>query len=390
MLAMIMATTALGIDLMLPAFGEIREAFGLAEDSTAVAGIVTFYFIGLAASQVVWGPLADRFGRKAVLRSGFVLYVIGALASALAPSLGVLYAARLVMGFGAAGPRVMATAVIRDIFEGDAMARAMSLVMAVFVLVPVVAPSIGAGILLFASWRWVFGFCVIFAAVVFLWSVRLPETLKPEHRMELRFGAIRDATKVVLSNRQTLGYTLAITALFGAFSSYLASSELIIGGVFGRPEIFPIVFGAVAAAMGVAQLTNARIVGRFGVRRMVHGAMFGFVGIALVLTLWAVGADGVPAFWSYMAMFGVLLALYAVLYPNINTIAMDPMGRVAGMASAVIGLVSIAGGAALGSITDRLIDTTVTPMAAGFLGYGALGVLLIVWAERGKLFRPLR
>jgi len=283
-LAMIMATTALGIDLMLPAFGEIRESFGLAEDSTAVAGIVTAYFIGLAGAQMVWGPLADRFGRKRVLHLGFALYMAGALASALAPSLGFLYSARIVMGFGAAGPQVMARAVIRDLFQGDAMARAMSFIMAVFVLVPVVAPSLGAGILLFASWRWVFGFCVIFSSVVLSWSQRLPETLHDEYRRPLRFDAMCTATIYVVSNRLTLGYTLAVTVMFGAFSSYLASSELIIGGVFDRASVFPVVFGLVAAGMGVAQLLNARVVGRFGVRRLVHGLLVGYVLVSAVLS----------------------------------------------------------------------------------------------------------
>jgi DHA1 family bicyclomycin/chloramphenicol resistance-like MFS transporter len=387
---MIMATTALGIDLMLPAFGEIREAFGLAEDSTAVAGIVTAYFIGLAAAQMVWGPLADRYGRKRVLHIGFALYSVGALASALAPSLGFLYGARLVMGFGAAGPRVMAVAVIRDLFDGDAMARAMSFIMAVFVLVPVVAPSLGAGILLFASWRWVFGFCVIFSLIVLAWSRRLPETLHEEHRLPLRFDAMRSAAKYVVTNRHTLGYTLSVTVMFGAFSSYLASSELIIGGVFDRESLFPIVFGLVAAGMGVAQLVNARVVGRFGVRRLVHGLLMGYVLVAAGLLVWAIAADGVPPFWSYMIGFGVLLAIYAMVFPNSNTIAMDPMGKVAGMASAVIGVISIAGGAIIGAVLDRLIEATVTPLAAGFFVTAAVALAIVFVAERGRLFVPLK
>jgi DHA1 family bicyclomycin/chloramphenicol resistance-like MFS transporter len=390
MLAMIMATTALGIDLMLPAFGEIRTAFGLEEGSTAIAGIVTAYFIGFAAAQVMWGPLTDRYGRKAVLRTGLLIYIAGAAASALSPSLGFMYAARLVMGFGAAGPRVMATAVVRDTFEGDAMARAMSFIMAVFVLVPVVAPSLGAGILLFASWRWVFGFCVLFALVILTWSRRLPETLHPEYRLPGHFDAVRAAARRVLTNRQTLGYTLAMTAMFGAFSSYLASSELIIDGVFDRGPLFPFIFGGVASVMGGAQLVNGNVVERIGVRRMVHGVLFGYVLVALVLLVWAVASGGVPAFWPYMGAFGLLLAMYATLFPNVNTIAMDPMGEVAGMASAVIGATSIAVGAMLGALLDRLIDATVTPQAGGFFASAVLALLVVLWTERGRLFRPLR
>jgi DHA1 family bicyclomycin/chloramphenicol resistance-like MFS transporter len=390
MVAMIMATTALGIDLMLPAFGDIREAFGLVEDSTAVAGIVTAYFIGLATAQVVWGPLADRYGRKAVLRMGLLVYIAGAAASAFSPSLAFMYAARLVMGFGAAGPRVMATAMIRDTFDGDAMARAMSFIMAVFVLVPVVAPSLGAGILLFASWRAVFGFCVLFALGVLAWSQRLPETLHPEYRIPLRFDAVRAAARRVVTNRQTLGYTLALTVLFGAFSSYLASSELIIDGVFERGPLFPIIFGGVALVMGGAQLVNGNVVEHLGARRMVHLVLFGYLLVALVLLVWAVASGGVPAFWPYMGTFGLLLAMYATLFPNVNTIAMEPMKAVAGMASAVIGTTSIAVGATLGALLDRLINATVTPQAGGFFASAVLALLIVLWAERGRLLRPLR
>jgi DHA1 family bicyclomycin/chloramphenicol resistance-like MFS transporter len=386
MLSMIMAATALGIDMMLPAFADIRTEFGLAPDSTAVAGIVTAYFIGLASAQVVWGPFADRFGRKPTLYAGVALYMVGALGAALAPSLGFMYVMRFLWGFGSAGPRVMALAVVRDTYSGDAMARAMSFIMAIFILVPVVAPSLGAAILLFASWRWVFAACVIYAGLVVIWARRLPETLREENRMPLEFSKVARATRFVVGNRQTLGYTLALTALFGVFSSYLASSELIIGEVFDRGPTFPLVFGGLSAVMGVAMVLNGTVVGRFGVKRMVHAVMFGYLAWAAVLTVIAAMADGVPPFWPYMAGLAVMLALYALLFPNMNTIAMDPMGSVAGTAAAVIGLVSIAGGAILGSFLDRSIEDSVTPLAVGFLGYGVITLLTVLWAERGKLF----
>lgn len=204
MMSMAMACTALGIDLMLPAFGDIRQAFGLAADSTAVAGIVTAYFVGLALGQVLWGPIADRYGRKVTLYAGLAVYMAGAATSALSPSLGVLFGARFAWGVGAAGPRVGALAMVRDSFEGERMARVMSFILAVFVLVPVLAPSLGAAILAFASWRWVFAFGVVYAAALMAWLRRLPETLREEHRSPLEFTRVLRAAVFVFRNRQTV------------------------------------------------------------------------------------------------------------------------------------------------------------------------------------------
>lgn len=390
LLAATMAATALGIDLMLPAFADIREAYGLAADSTAVAGIVTAYFVGLAVSQALWGPVADRFGRKPTLYAGLVVYGFAALASALAPSLAFLYVSRFLWGVGSGGSRVVALSVVRDRYEGEAMAKAMSFIMAIFVLVPVVAPTLGAGILAISSWRWVFGFCVIYAIAVGLWSRRLAETLKPEYRMELEFRRVARAARFVVANRQTLGYTLALTVLFGVFSSYLASSEIIFGEVYGRAELFPFIFGGVAGLMGLAMLTNGFIVTRIGLRRLVHGALIGFVLMAGTIFSVAAAWDGVPPLGVFLALLGTQMVLYALLFPNMNTIAMDPMGSVAGMAAAVIGMVSIAGGALLGSLLDRAFDGTVQPFAFGWVASGLAASAFVLWAERGRLFKPLR
>ncbi len=214
----------------------------------------------------------------------------------------------------------------------------------------------------------------------------MPETLNEENRVPLEFKKIWAAGRYVVGNRQTLGYTLALTALFGVFSSYLASSELIVSEVFDRAPYFPFVFGGLAAVMGVAMLLNGTVVGKLGVRRMVHSVMFGYLAWAGVLTVTAVAGGGTPPFWPFIGGLAVMLALYALLFPNMNTIAMDPMGSVAGTAAAVIGSVSIAGGAILGSFLDRSIEGSVTPLAVGFLGYGVLTLLAVLWAERGKLF----
>jgi len=389
LLAMAIALTALGIDLMLPLFPAMRSDLGLPEGSTAVGGLVTTYFLGLAIGQLLYGPLADRFGRKPALYLGFGIYGVGALAAALSPTLSWLLVARFVWGFGAAGPRVITLAIVRDTFDGERMSRAMSSIMAVFILVPVVAPSLGALVGGLIGWRWLFGFCLLASIAVTLWSRRLPETLAPEHRLELRFGRIARAARFVTGNRTTVGYALALTVLYGSFISWLGSAELVFSEVFDRAELFPVLFGGLAAVMGIAVFTNGRIVERIGLRRLGHGVLVAYLLAASLLVVLVVGTGGRPPMWAFLLAMAPVLCSHALLIPNFNTIAMEPMKAVAGTASAFIGAVQIAGGALLGALLDRTFDGTVLPLSLGFLGMAVVAAGLIVWAERGRLFRPM-
>ena len=390
LLAMSMAMAALGIDFMLPAFGAIRSDLSLPPQSTAVAGLVTAYFLGLAAGQLVYGPVSDRYGRRVTLFIGYGVYALGALAAAISPTLSLLFVSRFIWGVGAAGPRVVTLAVIRDRFEGERMSQVMSFVMAVFILVPIMAPSLGSAVIAVVSWRWLFGVCVALAVAMALWSwQRLPETLHDEHRLELRFGRIMRAARLVVSHRRTAAYTLAMTALYGVFTSYIGSSEIIFGETFGRPSDFPIIFGGLAAVMGASMLLNARVVRRVGTRRLAHIVLIAYVIAATVLVSIALATGGRPPLWLFLVGLAAMLSAHALLIPNFNTIAMAPMARIAGTASAVIGAVQIAVGALLGSLLDRAFDGTVRPLSFGFLGYGVIALALVVWAERGRLFRPL-
>jgi MFS transporter, DHA1 family, multidrug resistance protein len=389
LLALSMALAALGIDLMLPAFGEMRAHFGLPDDSPALSSLVTAYLVGLAVGQLVYGPVADRFGRRPALYLGYGIYAAGALWATLAPTLGLLVIGRFVWGLGASGPRSVTLAVIRDRFEGEQMSRAMSFVMAVFILVPVIAPSVGAVIATAAGWRWVFAAAVLAVALVALWATRLPETLREEHRRELRFRPVVQAARLVVSERRTVGYALAMTSLYGVFTSYLASSEIIFGEVFDAGERFPVIFGGLAAIMGVAMLANARVVERIGTTRLAHLVLLGYLAAAALLVGLALATGGRPPLWLFLVMLAAMLAGHALLIPNLNTIAMQPMAAIAGTASSVIGTVQIGLGALLGSLLDRAFDGTVVWLSWGFLGYGLLALALVLWAERGRLFdRP--
>lgn len=383
LLAMATALTALGIDLMLPAFDEIRADFDLGAGSTAVTGLVTAYFVGLGLGTVFYGPLADHKGRRWTMRLGLAIYVTGALLAAVAPSLPMVLVARFLWGMGAAGPRVVALAIVRDRFEGDAMSRTMSSLMAVFLLVPVLAPTLGAVVLEVAPWRWLFVLCAVSALLVAVWTRRLPETLAPAHRIpDLRFHRVKTAARLVVSSRTAVAYAAATVALYGVFASYLGSSEAIVGQALDREDQFPLIFGALAGAMGVAAVLNGRIVSRFGTASMVRGALSVYVVTTLVLLAVAIATDGRPGIWVFLPVMALLLASHAQLLPNLNTLAMAPMAAVAGTASSVIGAAQLTLGAVLGGVLDRFFDGTILPLAIGFVIASACTVVAVTVARR--------
>ncbi len=366
LMALLMSIAALSVDLMLPAMGDIRDQFGLEPDSTAVAGLVTAFILGMAVSQIVYGILADRFGRKPLIYAGLAIFLIGATASVFAPSFGFLLVARFVWGLGAAGPRVLTLSIVRDTHEGSEMAKLMSFILAVFVLVPAIAPSIGAVLTDWISWRGTFGFAVVVALIVGVWSLRLPETLRPEHQRQIGFRNVVESARIVVTNRVTALVTLGLSVLFGAFLSYIASSELIFTEVFDSGDSFPLIFGGVALVMGVGMLANSWLVGRFGLTTLIHVMVVGYVIAATLMATLAVSTNGRPGLWAFVFGLGLLVLFQSLLIPNLNTVAMIPMGAVAGIASAIIGTVSTGLAALIGASIDRLFDGTVTPLSVAF------------------------
>lgn len=378
----LIATTALSIDLVLPAFGDIREAYGISSDSNSVTWVITAFFIGMAIGQPIYGPLTDRFGRRATLYFGLTLHAAAAIASALAPSLAFMIIARLIWGIGSAGIRVTATAMVRDRYQGSEMARAMSFIMSVFMIAPVVAPTVGALILTIGSWRWTFAAGALVALLVGIWGLRMPETLSPDQRTELRFGPVLEAAKTVIRTRQTLGYTLAQTFAMGGFLSFIASSEFIFSDLYDQKDRFPQLFGLVASTMAVGTLINARLVKRVDLDKLIRRGLTTFVGFAALMTVLALTNDGLPPLWLFVGSLLLIVGTQAILIPNFSAMAMAPVGRIAGMASAITGTIFTGGGAILGSILDRAIASTVTPLAVGFTLYGAISLLLVLRTQR--------
>jgi len=378
-----MASAAVSIDLVLPAFARIRRDFGLPAGSAATAGLITAFFLGLACGPIPFGMVSDRYGRRVVLRASCLLFIIGAIAAALAPSLLLIKVARFVWGLGAGGLRVTTTAMIRDRYEGADMAREMSFAMTVFILVPVFAPVLGAGVVKVMPWRGAFVVCALFAVGIAVWSLRMPETLPPERRQPVSARQFVMTAGIIGRNRKALGYTLAAMPLFGVFSSYLASSERIVGDVFGRASWFPFVFGGTAVVMGAASLVSGRVVNRVGVERLIGRVFLAYSAACVGLVIVAVAAHGRPAFWPYLLVLVAVLATHNVLFPNMSAAAMQPVGHVAGTAAAIFATASTAVGAIVGSRIDAAFDDTVNPFSWAFLIAAAVSGLLVLYARGG-------
>lgn len=365
-----MAMAAMSIDLLLPAFPEMRAEFGLGEGATEISRVITAFFVGIGLGQLVYGPLSDRFGRKRVLYVGIAVYVAGAVASTRAPSLDAFVACRVVWGFGAACPRSLALAIVRDTFEGDRMARAMSNVMAIFVLVPIIAPSVGSGLLAVGGWHLTLWVPVAVAAVLVVWTwFRLPETLPVERRRSIGWRSLLSAAGVVVRNRRTMAFCLASTFLFGIMTAYVGSTQVIVDEVFGQGRLFPLIFGVLAVGFALGSILSGKLVVRIGLGRLVRaGAVYAVVSTAVLATV-GVASGGRPPLWLFLAASAVMLPSVTALVPNTNTAAMAPLGAVAGMGAAIIGTISTIGGALLGSVVDVAYDGTVRPFTLGALAF---------------------
>ena len=381
LISMLMALTALAIDMMLPAFGDLRADFGLAADSNSVALIVTVFFVGIGLGQLVWGPLADALGRKTILYAGLLVYIVGAIGGALSPSLEFLLVSRFVAGLGAAGVRVITMGAIRDRYKGDAMAKTLSYIMAVFILVPMIAPTLGSVVLAVGNWRWVFAFFGIAGAVLAAWSLRLPESLPPKRRIPLEVGKLAGAGRMVVTSRFTMGFALAQTAIFGFFASYLATTQLIISDIYDLTDWFPFIFGGLALCYGAATLVNPRLIDRLGLRRVLRFASAGLVLASFVFAAIAFLFGGRPPLGLYLVGIVSILLMHAWTSPNLNSAAMIPMGRVAGTAAAVIGAATTLGGSLIGAGIDARYDGSITPMASAAVVVGLAAFALTRWSD---------
>lgn len=379
-MAFMSALLAVGVDIMLPAFDEIREEFGLASGSGSVTPIITIYFIAMGSAQVIHGPLSDRVGRRPVLLLGAALYATGCVGTLVAPTIGWLLASRAVWGAGAATFAVVYGATARDLYSGDEMARVVSIVSAVFLLGPVLTPLLGEALVSNLPWRSVVVAALIINAIQIVWTLRFPETLAPDDRRPLELRPIGAAFGRVMRSRTSLGHLVAGAFLYGAFFVFLSSSQPIMDEIYGRADQFAFWFAASALPAGLGLLLSQRLVRRWSTPKvLVPTAALMLAGIVL-WTLVTVAADGVPGFGVWFGLVVIINATILVQSALHIAAALEPMGDIAGVAASLVGVFGTVGGAVLSSPINQAITDTVSPMAVGYLVYSLAAVAATAWA----------
>jgi len=380
LMALLMSMTAMSIDIMLPALPEIGASLGVL-DHSKLPLVVTVFMFGMAIGQLIWGPLADRFGRRRPLLLGILLFAFATTVAMTTRDFSQILAARFLQGIGGSVGRIIVTAIVRDLFVGREMARVLSMVMMVFILVPILAPSVGQVILLVASWRWLFAVLLTAGVISLTWAaLRLPETQPP-----LAPGACQrtlgQALRLVLSQRITFGYGIASGFVLGILVAYISSSQQVFGNAYGLGKLFPFAFGGVGCAIALASFTNARLVRRLGMRRLSHTALIAHLGLSSTLAL--LGTMIALPLWLALGGMAASFFFYGLILSNFNAIAMQPMGQTAGLAASLTGSYSTAAGALFGTLIAAKFDGTILPL---FTGFALLGVcaLLTVLAVEGK------
>ncbi|MDP1026947.1 multidrug effflux MFS transporter [Sphingomonas sp. KR1UV-12] len=384
-IAAIMAVNALGVDLMLPALPAIGHELAIASDN-ARQWIVTAYVFGFGIGQLIYGPLADRYGRKPVLLVTLAGFVAASIFAASSATFAALLGARVLQGVMSASTRVLAVAMVRDSYAGRQMARVMSLAQMIFFIVPILAPSIGQLLLAIGPWRFIFYALGGFAAVVLAWSlVRLPETLPAARRAPISLRSLRQSYRLTLTNRYSVGYAFAASLTFGGIIAFVSSAQQIFVDEFGAGERFTLLFAACAFSMGCASYLNSRLVERLGTRLISQTGLFALIGLSVV-HLGVIGA-GVENLWSYMVFQALSMTCIGLCGSNFGAMAMEPVGHVAGVASSVQGFITSTVAVLVGSAIGQAYDGSTWPLAIGYLAIGVSALAIVLLVEGGRLFQ---
>ncbi len=366
-MALMISLTALAIDTVLPVLSKAGQDLGIT-DINQSQYIIGFLLLGLTFGQLVYGPVADSFGRKRSVYIGLIIFIFGCFISYSANSFELMLLGRFLQGFGAAAPRVSSVTIVRDLFTGREMARVLSFIMAVFIFVPVVAPALGELIQVFSHWRMIFAVFILMALIISLWMyLRLPETLKPEHRHPFSFSEVYTSLIRVVTNWQTLGHTISAGFVFGCLIGYLNCAPQIYQDYFNTGHLFVLYFSFSALSIGVSSLVNSVIVRRFGMHRISFISLMVMVALALIfLPFTTIHSIDTPL-WAFLLFSMASFFCLGLLFGNLNAMAMEPMAHRAGVASSVIGAITTAISVLVGSAIGQLYNLTLIPLVAGFL-----------------------
>ena len=386
LMAATMALGALGIDAMLPNLPAIGHTMGVADENKRQL-IITVYLLAVGFSQVIYGPLADSFGRRPVILVGLTLYVGFSLLAAFSRSFDTMLIARVAQGLGAASTRAIPISVIRDRYSGREMARVMSLTSLVFMAAPIMAPSLGQLVLVLASWPYIFFILAGFGAAVMAWTMlRLPETLHPDARRSIMPARILAGFGEAARNRTAICYILGQAFLFGGMLGFINSSQQVFTDALHASSSFPVVFAICGACVACASLLNASLVRRLGTRRLSHTALLLYILVSGIHL--AVAMTGHETLVTYTVLQGATMFSFGLASGNFGAMAMEPMGHMAGVAASFQGLVSMVGASLIGFLIGQNFNGTVVPLEVGYLVCGLLALVVVLTAEHGRLFRP--
>ena len=386
--ASIMALNPLAMDMMLPALPNVGASFRIV-DGNSLQSVLSIFLLGFGLGQFVIGPLSDRFGRRPVLLTGMVLYGLASLLALLAPSFEVLLLARVLQGLGTSATRVIATSIVRDCYSGRRMASVMSLVMMIFVAVPIVAPAFGQAVMTLTQWRGIFVVLMAYGVLALMWcALRLPETLPTSERKPLTVRQVLSSFRQTLTNRQTLGYALAAGGVQGTLFAYVFSSEQVFTEIYHLGHYFPLAFATVAIGIALAGFLNSRFVVRLGMRMISHTALVIYALVAVAMLV-AARADMLPL-PLYMALSAIALFTFGLMMSNFTALAMEPQGHIAGTASSLYGSITTLVGIGVGFTLGQLYDGTLLPFAIGSLISTLASLAVVLVTERGRMFTPSR
>jgi DHA1 family bicyclomycin/chloramphenicol resistance-like MFS transporter len=385
LMAAMSALDAFSIDAMMPALEQISLDLGIVVENQRQY-IITSLFLGFSIGVLAYGFVSDSIGRRTPVLAGMVIYSIASLMCIFADSLNVLLAGRALQGLGAAGPYVIAIAIVRDRFEGRDMAEIMSLIMMVFIGIPMIAPFVGQSIMLITGWRSIFIALAIYGLIVMLWfSLRQVETLPIEKRVNLTFASFWSQVKEILSEKQTVYYTICMSAISGAFIAYLSTAQQVFQNIYLLGTNFPLVVALLASFYGIACFANSRVVQILGMAKLIRFAQIGIIIGSTIYALLITSSEAAPPLWAHITYTGFVIFCFGFLFENIITLALEPMSHIAGSATSVITAVSTLVGILLSTLIGAFLIDSPMPLVLGFLILCALGLLACKLADGTRI-----
>ena len=381
LMASLMSVVALAIDALLPALDIIGHSVGT-ESNSENQLLIIMIFLGLGIGPLLFGPISDSVGRKPIVYVGFLIFVIASLICVNAQSIEVMVVGRVLQGIGLSAPRTISIAIVRDTYSGDYMARIMSFITVVFLLVPIVAPALGKLVLEIYNWEAIFYFQLIVVVIVSIWFwFRQPETLHSEYRVKFTKSMAIDGTKELFKYKQTIGYTVISGFIVGSFMVYLSTSQQVFEQQYNLANEFPYIFAGLAISMGAASLSNGSLVVKFGMKKMVTVALYSFFSISLLYILLFFNSEN-PRIEILLAFFAFQFFSIGFLFGNLRALAMQPIGHIAGIGAAITGFISTIMAVPISALIGKYVENTALPLFIGFLVCSFLSILILLYLNR--------